>query len=46
MVQPDTYKNGALIRTLRAEYDRMKEDLEQAYAQWEAASECMAVREG
>ncbi len=46
MAQPDTYKNGALIRTLRTEYDRMKEDLEQAYAEWEAASECMAVREG
>ena len=46
MAQPDAYKNGALIRTLRTEYDRMKEDLEQAYAQWEAASERMAVREG
>ena len=46
MAQPDAYKNGALIRTLRTEYDRMKEDLEQTYAQWEAASERMAVREG
>ncbi len=46
MAQPDAYKNGALIRTLRTEYDRMKEDLEQAYAEWEAASERMAVREG
>ena len=45
MAQPDAYKNGALIRTLRTEYDRMKEDLEQAYAEWEAASERMAVRE-
>ena len=46
MAQPDAYKNGALIRTLRTEYDRMKEDLEQAYAEWEAASERMAMREG
>ena len=46
MAQPDAYKNGALIRTLRTEYDRMKEDLEQTYAEWEVASERMAVREG
>ena len=41
MVQPDTYRNGALVRTLRAEYDRMQEDIEAAYAQWEMASERM-----
>ena len=45
MAAPDTYRNGALVRTLRAGYDRMQEDLEAAYAEWEAASECMARRE-
>ncbi len=46
MAAPDAYRNGALIRTLRAEYERIQEDLDTAYAQWEIASEEMGGREG